>query len=120
MAFADPQNLDIDGSGSAPLAVLPRVGAGMGIGRFSSTDRDLIISHQYGKRARRTARIDLVKVAPDPLVPATNVPYSASTYIVIDEPLQGFTDAEIVLLVNSLIVWLSTGSNTSKLVGGEA
>jgi hypothetical protein len=39
---------------------------------------------------------------------------------VIDEPLQGFTDAEIVLLVNSLIVWLSTGSNTSKLVGGEA
>lgn len=119
--FSDPQSITI---GTTPGAVsLPRVGAGIGVGNFSSNDgsTQLTVQNTYGKRTRRVARVDYAKIAVDPLVPANNTKVSASAYLVVDQPVGGFTVAEIKDLVTGLATWLtaSSGANITKLVGGE-
>lgn len=122
MAFADPQSVTI---GTTPGTVtLPRTGMGPSSGSFSSADglTDLTISQQYGKRTRRTVRLDFQKTAADPLVTGNNTVYSASCYVVLDVPTSGFSAAEQKDLVVALANYLtaSTNANTTKLVGGEA
>lgn len=121
MAFADPQTVTI----STVANTLPRVGSGTATGAFAASDGSvrLGVSHQYGKRTRRQARIDINKIAPDPLISSTNIRYSASAYVVVDVPITGFTVAEQKGLVDALAAWLATGAgaanNTTKLLGGE-
>jgi hypothetical protein len=119
MAFSDPQSITF---GTNTLS-LPRVGSGpnSGVFQLSTGEAKLTISHSIGKRARRTVRVDSQKVAPDPLFPATNVPRSASVYIVVDAPLVGFTNEELVDCIVGLADYLSASSaaNAFHLVGGE-
>lgn len=119
MAYTDPMTVTIN----AIANTLARVGFGPSSGTFSKDDGSLKLSvaHQYGKRTRRTARIDLTKVAPDPLISSTNIVYGASVYLVVDVPKTGFTIAEQKQLVDGLTKWLTdtSGANTTKLLGGE-
>jgi len=118
MAYSDPQSVTI---GSA--LSLPRTGQGVGTGTFTKDDgtAQLVVSHANGRRVRRTARVNFSKVAADPLVTGTNLRLSASAYIVIDVPVNGFTVAEQVQIITGLTTWLtaSTNANATKLVGGE-
>jgi len=118
MAYSDPQTVTI---GSA--ATLPRTGSGVGTGTFSKDDGtiQLSVSHQNGKRIRRQARVSLSKISADPLLTNVNVRLSASAYIVVDVPNQGFTLAEQTQLITGLTTWLtaSTNANAIKLLGGE-
>lgn len=84
MSFTDPQTVTIN-SVANPL---PRTSNGISASTYSSADGNvkLTVSSSYGKRTRRTARIDFRKTAADPLFPAQNAPYSMSTYIVADVP----------------------------------
>lgn len=120
MAFNDPQSIN-PGGGAVSL---PRVGSGIGVGAFTSNDGALTlkISNAYGKRTRRTARLDVSKIASDPLNPQQNKPVSASVYVVVDVPPQGFTSTEVVSLLAGLSAWLtaSTNANAVRLAGGEA
>jgi hypothetical protein len=61
------------------------------------------------------------KVAPDPLFPAQNTPYSMSTTLVVDVPPVGYTVAEAKAVVDGLIAQLnaSSGALITKLLGGE-
>lgn len=119
MAYSDPQSVTI---GSA--ISLPRTGQGVNQGAFTSSDGNaaLIVSHNYGNRYRRTARVNFSKIAADPLISAQNIKYSASAYIVLDVPVTGFTVAEQVQLITGLTTWLtaSTNANATKLAGGES
>lgn len=120
MAFSDPQTVIVSGDTMS----LPRVGSGPSSGVFSLPDSSLklSVSHAVNKRARRTVRLDLQKVAPDPLFPASNVPYSASVYLVLDAPLTGFTISEQADLIIGLADYLKASSSaaTNHLVGGES
>jgi hypothetical protein len=119
MAYADPQTVTINSVANA----LPRVGSGVNVGSFSKDDGTvkLGISHAYGKRNRRVARVDHSKIAPDPLISSTNIKYSMSAYLVVDVPVTGYTIAEQKQIIDALTAWLSasSGANTTKLLGGE-
>jgi len=119
MAFSDPQSLTVSGSAVS----LPRTSSGVNTGAFSSPDGtvDLSVSHSYGKRIRRTLRVDHSKVAPDPFNSGLNQEYSMSTYIVVDVPKVGYSIAEQQAVVAALTKYLSdaTGARVTQLLGGE-
>ncbi len=118
MAYTDPQSVTIGSAYS-----LPRTGSGINSGTFSDSTgvAKLSVAHQYGKRTRRTARVDFSKIAADPLISSQNIRHSASVYLVIDTPITGFTVAEQVQIITGLTTWLTatTNANATKLAGGE-
>ncbi len=120
MALTDPQSITIN----AITTSLPRTGSGINSGSFQSNDGTigLVASHAYGKRQRRTIRLNHQKYAADPLVSSQNVLRSASVYLVIDTPLQGYSVTEQKQIVDGLTAWLtaSSGANVTKLLGGES
>lgn len=120
MAFADPQSLTINTVANS----LPRVSTDKNASTYSKDDGNvkLTVSSAYGKRTRRTARVDFRKTAADPLFPSQNAPYSMSTYIVADVPVTGFTITEQKQIIDALTAWLtaSSGANITKLLGGES
>jgi len=117
--FTDPQSVTISGTAIS----LPRVSSGIRQGEFSAADGNAVMSiaHANGKRVRRTARFVHRKTAPDPLYPATNVPYSMTFYIVTDVPLVGYSVAEQKAVIDGFLANLqaSTGANITKFLGGE-
>lgn len=119
MAYADPQSVTVGGV-TTPL---PRTSSGPASGAFSSADGNLVldVSHLYGKRNRRTIRLTQSKIVSDPLVPAQNRPVSASAYLVVNTPANGFTVAEAKALADGLLAYLtaSTGAKVTQLLGGE-
>nr|UJQ85635.1 MAG: hypothetical protein 2 [Leviviridae sp.] len=119
MAFSDPQTVTIN----AVANTLPRTGSGQNNGTFQNADGSvrLSISHSFGKRARRTVRIDYSKIAADPLT-AENQEFSMSTYVVVDTPLRGLTVTEQKQIVDALTAWLtaSSGANVTKVLGSES
>jgi len=118
--FTDPQSVTIVPAGAASL---PRVSSGVRSGEFSTADGTIVLSvaHSLGKRARRTARIVHKKNAPDPLFPATNVPYSMTFYVVADVPLTGYTVAEQKAVIDGFLANMqaTSGANITKFLGGE-
>jgi hypothetical protein len=121
MAFADPQSVTINSVANS----LPRVSSGANTGSFAKDDGTvkMTVSHQYGKRTRRTIRIDHRKTVSDPLVPAQNTVASMSTYVVVDLPgvtgMYSITEAKQI--VDALVAYLtaSTGARVTQLLGGE-
>jgi hypothetical protein len=64
----------------------------------------------------------MTKIATDVFLPDTNKQVSASVFLVIDQPVVGFTAAELKDMVSGLLGLLSasTYSVTTKLLGGES
>lgn len=118
MAFADPQSVTINAVANS----LPRVSSSANSSVYQKDDATvrLTISQAYGKRNRRTIRIDHRKVAPD-VFTSDNKEYSMSTYVVVDTPVTGYTNAEAKQIVDALTAYLtaSSGGNVTKLLGGE-
>lgn len=118
--FSDPQTITIN----AVAQTLPRTSAGVNSGIFTKDDGTvkLSVSHQYGKRNRRTIRIDHQKLTPDPLITSQNVRASMSCYIVVDTPVAGsYTVAEAKQIVDALTGYLTatSGARATQLLGGE-
>jgi hypothetical protein len=120
MAYADPQTITIN----AIAKTLPRTGSGLDSGTFTKDDQEvkLSISHAYGKRVRRTLRVDHQKIATDTLDPSINTLYGMSVYIVVDVPKVGYTVAESKQVVDGLTAYLtaSSGARVTQLLGGES
>ncbi len=118
--LTDPQSVTIN----AVAVSLPAVSRAANASVYQSNDGNtkLSISHNYGNRTRRTARLDFSKVAADPLVSAQNIKYSMSAYLVIDQPITGFTVAEAKQIVDALTAYLtaSTGAKVTNILGGES
>lgn len=118
LAFSDPQSVTVN----AVAQSLPNIIRDS----FTSTYRKddgtvtLKISHNESKRNRRTVRVDFEKIAADPFTPALNQKFTGSVYIVIDSPVTGFTNTELGYYVAALRDWLGTGTNTTKVLGGES
>lgn len=119
MALPDPQSVTVGGVTTS----LPRVSSGENSGSFQSNDGTIrmSVSHSYGKRTRRTIRLEHSKIAADPLISSTNIRHSMTSYIVVDVPVTGYTVAEAKAVVDGLIGVLtaSSGAATTKLLGGE-
>ena len=118
MALADPQSITIGGTATS----LPRTD-GPNPGIFMSADgtTTMRVIPVNGKRHRRTVRVDFTKIAADPLT-AVNKRVSGSVYVVVDFPVDGFTQTELVDQVKALSDWLtaSTNANTIKVLNSES
>lgn len=119
MSFADPQSVTINSVANS----LPRTSSGVDSGVFTKDDGTvkLSVSHSYGKRTRRSVRLEHAKVAPDPLISSTNIRHSMTAYLVVDVPVTGYSVAEAKQIVDGLTAYLtaSSGGNVTKLLGGE-
>lgn len=118
MAFSDPQSITIN----AIAKSLPRVSSGVNSGAFQKDDQEvkLSVSHAYNKRTRRVIRVDHKKIAPDPFT-SDNTEYTANVYLVVDQPVNGYTVAELKQLVDGFTAYLtaSSGARVTQLLGGE-
>jgi len=119
LSFTDPQTVTIN----AVSVPMPRVSSGVNTGSFSKDDGSvrMTVAHQYGKRTRRTVRIDHSKIAPDPLISSQSIRYSTSVYMVVDTPVTGYTVAEAKQIVDALTGYLTatSGARVTQLLGGE-
>lgn len=118
--LADPQSVTIN----SVAQNLPAIARGVNNSAYQKDDGTvkLSIAHQYGKRTRRTARLDFSKIAADPLISAQNIKYSMSAYLVVDVPVTGFTVAEAKQIVDALTAYLtaSSGAKVTSILGGES
>jgi hypothetical protein len=118
--FADPQSITIN----SVATTFPRMGADLDHGIFRTTDGaySLDISHVYGKRTRRTARIDYKVLAPDVMDSSVNTPYSASCYMVMDTPQVGISRAQAGIIAGAFFNWASASSYAAlnKFLDGES
>jgi len=120
--FTEPQTVTIN---AVPNS-LNRIPAGPNTGILQKDDGNLklSISHSYGNRTRRVARIDHRTIVSDPLNPTQNKPYNAAVYLVIDLPANGagYTVTTSKQIVDGFTAWLtaSSGANVTKVLGGES
>lgn len=117
MAYSDPQSVSV----GAETVSLPRTGSSPTSGAFTASDRSLslTVSHQHGKRIRRNARLDSRKIVANALVPSQNTAVSASAYVVLDQPVNGYSAQELIDQLVALADWLKADTNAAKLVGSE-
>lgn len=119
MSLADPQSVTISGTTSS----LPRISTVANAGTFKSNDGTVTmkVSHSYGRRNRRTIRIDQTKISADPFLPTTNVQVGMGCYLVVDVPPAGYSVAEQKAVVDGFIAALnaSSGALITKFLGGE-
>lgn len=115
--FSDPQSITVN----AVAQSLPAISRNTDSSVYQKDDGlyKMTIGHQYkAERNRFTIRVDSEKIAADPLVSANNRVYSASVYIVMDEPVVGYSNAEIKDIARALVDWC-TAANLLKVLGGE-
>lgn len=120
MAFADPTTITID----AVAIPMGRVYTGTSTGKFVSSDAKSRIEIQPTNtktRNRKTLRLYQEKITADPLISTTNVRVGDMISIIIDRPLEGYSDSEVEKQVVGLINYLtaSTNANLKKLIAGE-
>jgi hypothetical protein len=117
--LADPQSITISGT-AIPL---PRTSSGPNSGLYTSADSavQLSVSSAYGKRTRRAARINHSKISADVLIPTQNARSSASVTLVIDHPVNGYTNAELKAVVDGFLAVLtaSSGAMVTSILGGQ-
>jgi len=117
--LSDPQSITISGTAVS----LPKTGTGPSSGTFTSADTSTseVISHAYGKRVRRAARLNISKVSADPLLPSTNTRSTASMTVVWDVPVNGYTVAEVKAAWDGFAAQLaaSSGAMVTQILGGQ-
>lgn len=122
MALADPQSVTYDGT----AYTLNRVSSGSNQSSYQALatglELDLTVSHQYGKRTRRMAKLTLKSVTASPFATGISLPLSHACYLVIDTAADfGIQDPAVaVKQINALTTWFtaSTNANALNLVKG--
>lgn len=116
--FADPQSVTVNAVAQS-LAAISREGK-KSVYMKSDGAYTMTISHDVStKRERHLVRLDHRKTVSDPLTPANNVDVGASCYIVIDNPITGFSDTELKDDVAGLLAW-ANATNIGKVLGLES
>lgn len=119
MAFADPQVVTV----SAVAQTMARTAPGSFEGRFVTADGLYVlgIKHRLSNRPRDEIRLDVTKVAADPLLAGVNARKSLSVYLAVDAPDFGFTTVEKKAVVDGFLAYLtaSSGAKVTQLLGGE-
>lgn len=116
MSLATPQSVTIN----AVATDLDRIYTEKTSSVYASADGaiSLKVSHQSNKnRVRRMIRLDQTLVAADVLT-SENQYQKAGVYLVIDEPIVGFTDVQLDYLVDALAAWL-TPSNIGAVLASR-
>lgn len=113
--LSDPQSITV----STVAKSMPLVKSGEGFRAYEHEDGYRLTTKQTTsqKRFRREVRIEKAKIAADPLT-AVNNNVSCSVYVVIDEPRNGFTDAELLAVTKALKDFMSDAM-IDRILDGE-
>jgi hypothetical protein len=118
--YADPLSVTVAGNAKS----LARTGSSMNAGEFQDSTGEfrLSVSHSYGKRTRRTIRLQQNVISADPLLPSVNTRNFAAAYLVVDHPVNGMAVADVKALADAIIAFLaaSSGAKVTQLLGGES
>lgn len=118
MALSDPQSIVI----GANTRTLARTSTQPSESVYTDLDNGVAFkaAHTVAKRRQSMIRIDLSKIAADPLT-AVNQRLQASAWLVINAPLSGFSRTELKELAVALATWATAGSsaNLLKVLGEE-
>ena len=123
MALTDPQKFK-EVAGTEVTA--PRVSSGDFKSVYETSDGlnklTLSTTESNSNRKRHLVRIDVEKLATNIYEESKKQAVSASCYLVIDRPINGYSVAEMKKLVEGLVGLLSasTYSLTEKVLGGES
>jgi hypothetical protein len=115
--LTDPQSVTIN---ATPVS-LPRVSTRANGATYANSDGSVKLDvNQLNtkNRFRREFRLTQTKVAADPLT-AENQEVSTSIIFVVDEPRNGFTDAELGYLIDAVKTAYSS-EQYNKVLGGES
>lgn len=116
--FSDPQTVTVNAVAQS-LAAISREGK-KSVYAKADGSYILTLSHNVtNKRERYVSKLEHRKLVADPLTPANNVDVFMTAYLVIDNPITGFTDTEIGYDVAGLLAWLNS-TNVGKLLGLES
>lgn len=113
MSLATPQTVTYDAVGKT----LNRITSDKTSSVYtdSTAEFTLKVSHQESKtRTRHLVRLDRKIVAADPLT-AVNAYQTSGVYVVVDEPIFGFSDDDLDKQVDALVAWLSPANISAIL-----
>lgn len=117
--FADPFTITIN----AIAKSLGRTGTGIDTAAYSTGDRAyrVVLSHSYGKRTRRMAKMIHDTLVANPLVSGQNVQQTVSVHLVVDSP-PGYDTTLLKQDVDGYLAWLtaSSGAAVAKILAGES
>jgi hypothetical protein len=117
--FADPFTITVN----AIEKSLGRTGTGIDTAAYSTGDRAyrVLISHSYGKRTRRMAKMVHDSLVANPLVSGQNINQTVSCHLVVDAP-PGYDTTLLKQDVDGYLAWLaaSSGAAVAKLLAGES
>lgn len=125
MAFSDPQSVKSGATATwsgGTATSLPKISSTDNKSVYANADgtEKLTISDIYSpNRTRRMARLDFQKIAANPLDSSKNSVFTGSTYIILDQPVAGFSTAELKAEVERLTWWIYQTGVIDKLIGGE-
>lgn len=123
MALTDPQKFKEE---SETEVEAPRVSTGNFSSIYETSDglHKLTVSttETANNRKRHLVRIDASKLATNIYEESKKQEVSASAYLVVDRPVNGFSVAEMTKLVKGLVGLLSASSYsvTEKALGGQS
>lgn len=120
MSFTDPLAITI-ATFTTSLPLTERDGDDT---KYTSGDGYITFSagHDYGKRIRRTLRVDTKRISPDVFRDDVNVEQSMSVYVVYDIPKVGYKPNEVKDVSDGFLAMLSANSGllVTKLLAGES
>lgn len=121
MAFSDPISVTYNAVATNHVRAYTPAGSAS-LFKTSDDAYKVEISHAdlKGRRERHWIRITQRKIGADPLTPATNIESKAYVYLVVDNPVTGFTDTELGYILKGLCDFLNVSANATKFLGGEA
>lgn len=118
MALPDPTTLTV----STVAKTMNKISTGENRSIYRNDDGSIAItvSHNYAsKKIRSVVRVDFQKTGADPLFPSQNLTVVGSTYVVLDRPKVGFTNAELVGYLEALADLLKVADYSEKFVTGQ-
>lgn len=120
MALADPQALP-----GTPVINLAAIGSTVGNYQSDDSAYNLTVTHTRSgttatSRVRHQPKLFLRKISADPMTLTQNKEYSMSVHLVIDAPVQGFTNVEQLALFDRFVDYVKTAGLGAKLIQGQA
>jgi hypothetical protein len=118
--LTDPQSITINAIANS----LKRITSGDLTSKYQTADGayQLRVAHNVDSRERSLIRLDKNVVGVDPFVSTINKPYRASTWLVVERPLNGagITDTEVSQMCAGFLAYCATAGYMDKIIGLES
>lgn len=114
MTLASPQTITIGGVAKSLIAVQADSG---GLYKTADGIYTLSIKHDLKTRYSHLAQLKMSDLVANPLVPSSNIASEAWVNLVINQPRNGLSNAQVIALANGLRDWAIPAIISSLTIG---